>query len=76
MLYCYIISSTFLYIALAVLVMIYTRLKHIRIWTILDILAVFAIFNSLCHGLPMNSFCLISIYHFDNTFATTGMFKL
>ena len=38
-----IMSSTFLYIVLAMLVMIYMRPKHIRIWTILDILTVFAI---------------------------------
>ena len=44
---CYIVfimSSTFLYIVVAILVMIYITPKHIRIWTILDILAVFAIF--------------------------------
>ena len=37
-------NSIFLYIVLAILVIIYIRPKHIRIWTILDILAVFAIF--------------------------------
>ena len=45
---CYIVfimSSTFLYIVLAIFVMIYIRPKHIRIWTILDILAAFAIFQ-------------------------------
>ena len=44
---CYIVfimSSTFLLIVFAMLVMIYMRPKHIRIWTILDILAIFAIF--------------------------------
>ena len=37
-------NSLFLYIVLAILVIIYIRPKHIRIWTILDILAVFAMF--------------------------------
>ena len=44
---CYIIcrmSSTLFYIVLAMLVMIYIGPKHIIIWTILDILGVFAIF--------------------------------
>ena len=40
----FIMNSIFLYIVLAILVIIYMRPKHIRIWTISDILAVFAIF--------------------------------
>ena len=40
----FIMNSLFLYIVLAIVVIIYIRPKHIRIWTILDILAVFAIF--------------------------------
>ena len=56
---CYIVvimSSTFLYIVLAILFMIYIRPKHIRIWTILDILAVFATFQFFmtwsAYGIP------------------------
>ena len=41
----FIMNSIFLYIVLAILVIIYITPKHIRIWTILDILAVFAIFQ-------------------------------
>ena len=37
-------NSLFLYIVLIILVVIYIRPKHIRIYTILDILPVFAIF--------------------------------
>ena len=40
----FIMNSIFLYIVLAILVMIYIRPKHIRMLTILDILAVSAIF--------------------------------
>ena len=36
-------NSTFMYIALAILFMIYIGPKHIRIQTILEIVAVFAI---------------------------------
>ena len=40
----FIMNSLFLYIVLIILVIIYIKPKHIRIYTILDILAVFAIF--------------------------------
>ena len=38
-------SSTFMYIVLTILFMIYIRLKLIRIQTVLDIVALFAIFQ-------------------------------
>ena len=40
----FIMNSLLWYMVLAILVIIYIRPKHIRIWTILDIIDVFAIF--------------------------------
>ena len=71
----FIMSSTLLYIVLGILVMINIRPKHIRIWTILDILAVCAIFQFLITWFTYEFFCLLSLYHFDNALVTAGMVK-
>ena len=56
-------SSTLSYIVLGMFIMIYIGSKHIRIWKILDIVGVVAIFSSLWHGLHMklflSNFCIL-----------------
>ena len=66
----FIMNSLLWYIVLAILVIIYIRpniWEFGQFWTFLLYLPSF---SSLWHDLHMNSFCLISQYHFDNALAS------